>query len=372
MLAFAGPTFLSAPDQFTGERYLPGVVGEIAYEHCHRYAFARRLVAGRRVLDAACGEGYGTALLADVARHVTGIDIEAPVVADALARYGERGNVHFEAGSVTRLPLADASIDVVVSFETIEHLAADDQPQMLAEFARVLVPDGLLILSSPNRPEYSDARNYANPFHLCELDRDELAQRLDAQFPARQWFGQRRYLGSAIWNEMAGDRFEALTGSAAEIHAASAPSPLYFIVIAARAPAALPMQLPALSLYADRDDAEWTRIDREAREVLRLDGLLRTRDEELRAQHRHARELTAMVEQRDGLIAARDHAAAALRAEFGKALDAAQAAYAGEREQLVRQIEAQQRIVAYRGSVRWWLRLPFVRAYRAWNRLRGA
>jgi len=138
---------LSAPEEFTGERYLPGVVGEIAYEHCHRYAFARRFVAGRRVLDAACGEGYGSALLADVARHVVGVDIDSAVVAGASSRYGGRGNLEFRAASVTTLPLADASVDAVVSFETIEHLEAADQPAMLAEFARVLAPDGILILS---------------------------------------------------------------------------------------------------------------------------------------------------------------------------------------------------------------------------------
>lgn len=363
---------MSAPDQFTGERYLPGVAGEIAYEHCHRYAFARRYVADRRVLDAACGEGYGTALLARVAREAVGIDIEAPVVAEAAARYGKRGNIRFETASVTQLPLPDASVDVVVSFETIEHLAAEDQPRMLAEFARVLAPDGLLILSSPNRPEYSDARNYANPFHLCELDRDELSQRLDARFPARRWFGQRRYLGSAIWNETSGERFEALSGSAADVYAAAAPTALYYIVIAARTPQALPAQSPALSLYADGEDAEWTRIDREAREVLRLDGLLRTRDENLREQHRHAQELDAMVQYRDSVIAEHDRVAAALHAEFARTLDAARAAHAVEREELMRQIEAQQRIVAYRGSVRWWLRWPFARAYRLWSRMRGA
>src|SRR6185312_17504105 len=113
---------------------LPGVIGEIAYEHCHRYAFARRYVAGRRVLDAACGEGYGSALLADVAQTVVGVDIEPDVIANATATYGKRTNLFFEAASVTRLPLPDASVEAVVSFETIEHLKAEDQPPMLAEF----------------------------------------------------------------------------------------------------------------------------------------------------------------------------------------------------------------------------------------------
>ncbi|MDQ2915743.1 MAG: class I SAM-dependent methyltransferase [Pseudomonadota bacterium] len=343
------------------------MIGEIAYEHCHRYAFARRFATGRRVLDAACGEGYGSALLAEVAETVIGIDIDAHVVAEAAARYGKRGKLFFEAASVTRLPLPDASVDVVVSFETIEHLKAADQQPMLAEFARVLAPDGVLILSSPNRPEYSDARGYANPFHLNELDRRELSQLLQPPFPAQQWFCQRRYLGSAIWSETPGQRFEALAGSAAEVGTARVPPAMYFIVVAASAPRSLPTQWPALSLYADGDDAEWTRIDRETREVLRLDGLLRTRDEDLRRQIQHSSELQAMVAHRDEVIAERARSEAALRQES----EEARRTLADERERLARQIAAQERIVAYRESVRWWLVLPLLRARRLWNRIRA-
>jgi SAM-dependent methyltransferase len=255
-------------------------------------------------------------------------------------------------------------VDVVVSFETIEHLPAADQPQMLAEFARVLAPGGLLVLSSPNRPEYSEARNYANPFHLCELDRDELCARLDPSFPARRWFAQRRYLGSAIWSESAGERFEALSGSAARIEHAAAPTAMYFIVVAARDHGSLPVDVPGLSVYADADDSEWARSDPEAREVLRLDALLHARDEELREQRRHGSELRAMVDYRDRVIAEHDR--------VRKAFEDERAAHAAERERLSRQVEAQERIVAYRASVRWWLRLPFVRARRAWTRIRTA
>jgi SAM-dependent methyltransferase len=352
---------LSAPEEFTGERYLPGIVGEIAYEHCHRYAFARRFVAGRRVLDAACGEGYGSALLGAVARHVVGVDIDAAVVANASSRYAGRGNVDFRAASVTKLPLADASVDAVVSFETIEHLDAADQPAMLGEFARVLTPDGILILSSPNRPEYSDARGYANPFHRAELDRDELAARLGAAFPARHWFGQRRYMGSAIWGASPGERYEALSGSPERVQEAAPPTPLYFIVIAARHAAALPHDLPALSLYCDGDDSEWARVDREAREVLRLDA-------DLREQHREAQELRAMVDYRDRKLAERERA----YAELENAAAQERAAHSAERERLMRQVEAAERVVAYRASVRWWFLLPVERARRVWTRIRAA
>ena len=351
---------MTPSEEFTGERYLPGVVGEIAYEHCHRYAFARRFVAGRRVLDAACGEGYGSALLANEAQSVIGVDVDPAVVAAASRRYGASANLQFRAASVTKLPLADASVDVVVSFETIEHLEANDQPVMLAEFDRVLAPDGLLVLSSPNRPEYSDARGYANPFHRFELDRDQLAARLDPGFPARCWFGQRRYLGSAIRAEAEGDCYEAFSGSAARIQRAAPPTPLYFILIAARDAAALPENAPALSLYADADDSEWTRIDREAREVLRLDADLRT-------QLRESQELRAMVDDRDRALAERERAFTQIEQAAAKE----RATHAAERDRLARHIEAQARIVAYRGSVRWWFLFPFDRARRAWTRIRA-
>ena len=70
---------------FTGERFTPECVREIWYEHWHRYAFAQRFAAGKRVLDAACGEGYGTAMLAGTAAQAVGIDIDAASIAHARA-----------------------------------------------------------------------------------------------------------------------------------------------------------------------------------------------------------------------------------------------------------------------------------------------
>ncbi len=355
---------MTADLEFTGERYVPGTAGEIAHEHWHRYAFARRFAAGRRVLDVACGEGYGSGLLAEVAAHVTGIDIDARTLAHARAAYADRDNVAFVEASATVLPLADASVDAIVSFETIEHLDAADQPRMLAEFGRVLAPDGLLILSSPNRPQYSEARGYANPFHRHELDRDELAGLLAPHFPALQWHRQRRYLGSALWAEQANGGYEALSGSATSADDGVAPEAMYFVVVAARTPAALPQRVPSLSLFTDRDDAELARIDREAREVLRLDGLLRQRDTELREQTVYARELQAMVAQRDQQLEQLIRTETDLREQL--------ATGGRERERLNREIAAQERIIAYRASVRWWLVLPWLRVRRLWNRIRPA
>src|SRR5450756_603582 len=121
---------MPTPDDFTGERFLPECTGEIWAEHWHRYVFAARHVAGKDVLDAACGEGYGAALLARHARTVTGLDVDAPTI--AAARAGCLAPVvRFETGSVAAMPFADATFDRVVSFETLEHLA--EQQSMLAE-----------------------------------------------------------------------------------------------------------------------------------------------------------------------------------------------------------------------------------------------
>ena len=374
--------------EFTGERFVPGTQGEIAHEHWHRYAFARGLVAGRRVVDVACGEGYGSALLASGAPEVLGVDIDPRAVAHAAARY-QAGNLRFAVGSATALPLTDAAVDAVVSFETIEHLPQQAQAAMIAEFARVLAPRGMLVLSSPNRPQYSDARGYRNPFHLHELDRGELDALLRDAFPVRRWFRQRRYVGSALWSEEGGAVHEAWSGDAHDVARASPPEALYFVVVAARSAEALPSVRPALSLFSDAGDDEERRIEAQAREVLRLDGLLAARDRALDAQAAHVAHLESLVAHRERIIVERDvqlaeHVAA--RDAGQRALDAAQTRLAeavselgslrqatqaleAERERLERAIAAQERIIAYRQSARWWMQLPWLRVRHLWHKV---
>ncbi len=318
--------------RFDGERYVPGVTGEIAYEHWHRYAFALRFAAGRRVLDAACGEGYGTALLATVAAAATGVDIDAAAAAHARARYGDRARVRYEEGSVTALPFADASFDVVVSFETIEHLAAGDQPRMLAEFGRVLTPDGILVLSSPNKRTYSDERNSRNPYHLHELYRDDLARLLDPVFPHRRWYHQQPLYASALWSEdapAAVDACEAWLGSADAVAPIAVRDGLYFVVVAARAPAALPATDLRVSLYTDGADSEYARARRDAAEVLRLDALVKERDAGLGRQAAHVAHLEDLVAVRERLVQERDAQLAAADAARESAAQALAAAIRG-------------------------------------------
>ncbi len=385
--------------EFTGERFVPGIEGEIAYEHWHRYAFARPLCAGRRVLDVACGEGYGSALLADVAAAVVGIDAADEAVTHARATYARRANLRFVRASAAALPLADASVDVVVSFETIEHLPQALQPRMLAEIVRVLADGGVLLLSAPNPVEYSQARGYRNPHHLHEPPRDELDALLAPSFPACRWYRQRRLFASALWAESdAAAGFDAWSGEAAGVAAAQPPEAMYFVVVAARDAASLPASVPALSLYSDRGESELARVDARAADVLRLDALVAERDAALDRQAAHVRPLEDLVAFRERVVVERDAQLAAVnaaraaaeaqrdataaerdrseesraqaQADLGSARQAGEALQA-EVDRLERAIGAQERIIAYRQSARWWLALPWLRVRLWWQHLGG-
>ena len=175
--------------EFTGERFVPSCLGEIALEHYHRYFFALPLVKGKRVLDIASGEGYGSHILAREATCVTGVDIAGDAVAWSTEKYA-CANTRFLQGSVTDIPLADASVDVVVSFETLEHVTGEEQEIMLREIRRVLVPNGLLILSTPNVDIFDSASNH---FHVKELRLDEFDRVLDMEGGEAAFLSRARY-----------------------------------------------------------------------------------------------------------------------------------------------------------------------------------
>src|SRR5258708_23113329 len=146
-------------------------------------------VGGKCVLGVGWGGGYGSALLARHAAHVTGADLSDAAIAHAKRTYAGLANVEFLCAPCTRVPIADAGIDVAVSFETIEHIG--EQEAFLEELARVLKPDGILILSCPNKLAYSDKRGFVNEFHVKELYRDELSVLLGRRFPHGFWYGHR-------------------------------------------------------------------------------------------------------------------------------------------------------------------------------------
>ncbi len=180
---------------FSGERFVPAMGGEIELEHLHRYVFACQYAKGKKVLDVACGEGYGSFLLGQVAASVTGVDIESAVVAQAKTRY-PHDNLTFVVGDCCSIPCPDASFDLVVSFETLEHISTHEK--FFSEISRVLKPDGMLIISTPERTKYNATKQEKNPFHLKELSYDEFQALAKQYFSYSHFIGQRNIFASSL------------------------------------------------------------------------------------------------------------------------------------------------------------------------------
>lgn len=174
------------PDlDFTGERIVPGkTVDALFREHEERYVFAGQHVAEKDVVDVACGSGVGTSYLRQAgARRVWGVDIDKDAIAFANARYAD---CEFAQGDATSLSLPNDSVDVVVSFETLEHLS--DQRRFLDECRRVIRPGGMLICSTPNTTIYK--WQSTNPFHVRELSKKEFSNLLNEYFCEVRMFSQ--------------------------------------------------------------------------------------------------------------------------------------------------------------------------------------
>lgn len=184
--------------KFTGERFVPEVHGNIELEHRHRYLQASSIAKGKVVLDIASGEGYGSAMLAEHALQVIGVDISEQAVAHAQQRY-QRDNLEYRVGSCAAIPLPDASVDLLISFETIEH--HDQHQEMMQEIRRVLRKDGVLLISSPDKLTYSDVPGSHNEFHVKELYQHEFKQLLETYFKNIAFFGQRILFGSGIFEQ---------------------------------------------------------------------------------------------------------------------------------------------------------------------------
>jgi SAM-dependent methyltransferase len=178
------------PAELSVERFDPeGHSGTlVAGEHRLRYLWAARMVEGKSVLDAGCGTGYGSRILAGgEATRVVGVDI-APVAVTESAGSG----IEFVAGDVRDLPFELGDFDVIVCFEVIEHI--DERERAMAEFKRVLGPAGLLLLSSPNRAAYPSG----NPHHVFEYLPEELRAEVRSHFANVAAFRQDAWLASSI------------------------------------------------------------------------------------------------------------------------------------------------------------------------------
>lgn len=174
--------------QKTGERQHSDKFDINALEHLHRYALASSICLGRDVLDIASGEGYGSNLLAHAARSVVGVDVSADAIAHATERY-VRPNLNFLLGNAASIPLGASCVDCVVSFETLEHHDLHDQ--MMLEIRRVLRPGGLLIMSTPDKANYTDKSGEVNAFHVKELYTEQFKALISKHFKFGSYYFQK-------------------------------------------------------------------------------------------------------------------------------------------------------------------------------------
>ncbi|MBN2168226.1 MAG: class I SAM-dependent methyltransferase [Actinobacteria bacterium] len=175
--------------ELTGERTLPGHAEENYWfiRHVAAYRYAASICDGLSVADIGCGEGYGTAMIAESAKAVIGIDAAPEVMEHARTGY-VRDNLSFKVMDAGALDLPSNSFDMVMSLQVIEHLATADG--FIEEIMRVLLPDGTAIISTPNRFKISPGSDTpVNPFHLREFTPDELRELLLGHFPTVKIFG---------------------------------------------------------------------------------------------------------------------------------------------------------------------------------------
>ncbi len=253
-----------------GERVIPAYhSGMLIYaEHISRYRFAAQFVAGKRVLDVASGSGYGSELLKQAgAAMVIGVECSREALAYSLAEHGG-GHPDFVLGDAVRLPLGDRSFDVIISFETLEHVPEPDE--MLTELRRVLKEDGIIVASTPNRNVYPEG----NPFHMHELTYEEFLQSLNASFKHVQLLSQDSWVATALLDA------ETMTGKGVRLNGSTdlyktvprePQESVYIVALASNAP--LPKVSLQLTLTTPTEVEGHMRAVNEARvEIARRDA----------------------------------------------------------------------------------------------------
>jgi GT2 family glycosyltransferase/SAM-dependent methyltransferase/glycosyltransferase involved in cell wall biosynthesis len=211
--------------EFTGERLVPGKAEpDLFNEHFARYVYARQFCTGKAILDTGCGVGYGSRYIAEEASSVVGIDNDPAAIAYARTNFSSLNTQYLVADS-HNIPFETGSFDVVTSFELIEHLPR--ATDYLAEVRRVLKPDGVLIVSTPNHTVYSEHRGgEPNPFHVQEWDFDDFAALLKQYFSQVEFLGENHVAGVAILSE------RARTQVPAALQAPASPSTSdYFVCV---------------------------------------------------------------------------------------------------------------------------------------------
>ncbi|HEV2446831.1 MAG TPA: methyltransferase domain-containing protein [Candidatus Sulfopaludibacter sp.] len=305
--------------EFTGERVIPGQVDvDLLNEHMARYTFAARLARGKRVLDAGCGAGYGSAEIACVGQSVIGVDVAAEAVEFAREHY-RMPNLEFVEASCTALPYGDGSFDLVTAFEVIEHL--ENWREFLQEARRVLAPGGQFIVSTPNKLYYTQSRGEkgANPFHVHEFGFAEFSAELRAVFPHVSMFLENHVEGVTFQPHEAGNTVEVRVD-------AGEPAPdesHFFVAVCAHRPqvgnptfvyvpraanvlrereqhiALLEAELAQKHAWWEKAQQDLAELDREHQKLLEL---FRSQKEELDRSNRWAEEQNREIQARGARI----------------------------------------------------------------------
>ncbi|WP_376691901.1 class I SAM-dependent methyltransferase [Wenzhouxiangella sp. EGI_FJ10409] len=284
-------------EEASPERFDPTLGHHIWYEHWHRYHWAGQLARDKVVADVACGEGYGSDLLARNARRTIGIDADHATLESARRKYS-RERLQFVHGDARALPLSDDSIDLLVSFETLEHLA--EQEKMVSEIARVTRSDGLAVISTPDRAIYSPDGNHHNEHHVRELDASELSELLGDFFPCVRTFGQQFQCLSVIDEiQAAGNDSTGVTHAEPSGEAARERRPgghVYLIAVCGRSPEILQdLALPQWHAFNDIDGALFAHYESQIRRLQDVDTTLEQTRRQLRESQAAAAHLAARL-----------------------------------------------------------------------------
>ncbi|MDQ6664895.1 MAG: methyltransferase domain-containing protein, partial [Acidobacteriota bacterium] len=285
MRGLRGWSGLLAEIEFTGERIIPGIDDvDLWNEHWSRYAFARQFAAGKSVLDAGCGTGYGSAHLALNAREVLGIDNSEEAVGYARAHFAQR-NLRFEQGLCQSLPVADGSVDLIAAFEVIEHLP--EWRKFLGDARRALTPGGLFLVSTPNKICYAESRREIGPnrYHVHEFEYAEFREALSEFFPHVSILAQNH--GEAIAFRPLGFHSRAKADLDAVDPVVQGESAHFLIAICS------PQPLPEIASFVYLPGAANLLHDRE-QHIAKLEEELRLKAEWLQEQVREHGELMEM------------------------------------------------------------------------------
>lgn len=216
---------------WTGERLETFIYTRDAIEHLHRYSIVNEYIENKIVLDIACGEGYGSNIMSETAEFVYGVDIDKETIELATQKY-KKQNLKYLSGDATKIPLEDNSVDIVISFETIEH--HDQHEKMMEEIKRVLKPNGLMIISTPDKLFYSDIPKFANKFHVKELYKKDFYNLVNTYFSNVQMLRQKYSDGVSIVENDDNEELTIYSGDYSSVHKKEI-HPLYLVAIASDA-----------------------------------------------------------------------------------------------------------------------------------------